>query len=103
MRRFGRTRLRAISRRIRASGSPPAAGGSPNDIVSVFDDGMSGAVFETAADHALIVGQFIDIVGTEVYDGSLYEIASTPSATTFTVFGAVYVGTATGTWVLVEI
>ena len=100
MRRFGRTRLRVISRRIRASGTPPAVDGDPNAIVGITDDGGGKAVFETGAAHGLVIGHFITIEATEIYDGAGHEINNTPTATTFTTVDDYYAGSATGTWTL---
>lgn len=93
--------MRPIDRLLWWRRAVSAPSGDPSEIISVTDDGGLKALFETGAPHGLITGNYINILGTEVYDG-FQEVAGILSPTTFITVDAYYVGSATGTWTLVE-
>lgn len=81
-----------------------AANLSPNDIVSITDDGNGSMLVTTAAAHGLESGvSIVTISGTSLaaYNGPLTPVDTTPSPTTFVSFNT-YLGDSTGgTWTLV--
>lgn len=90
----------------RSTKGAAAPAGDPNTIIAVEDDGSGYAQFITEGPHGLANGDFVDISGTEIYDGSLYEYREPEpmeETTKFRLVDCVFGGSATGSWTLVEI